>query len=41
MTNNFMGTREDLYASKEKTMAIINNLFDKEQLQLPDDHCNN
>jgi hypothetical protein len=35
MSNNFMGTREDLYASKEKTMAIINNLFDKEQLQLP------
>lgn len=35
MSNNFMGTREDLYISKEKTMAIINNLFDKEQLQLP------
>ena len=35
MSNNFMGTREDLYASKQKTMAIINTLFDKEQLQLP------
>lgn len=39
--SSFSGTLEDLYNSKEKTMAIINNLFDKEQLHLQTTTQNN